>query len=151
MTIDDVLNAVTENDDSAMIVRPASKKDLKLCQKDMTETGFPPIPQGYADFLAKLNGFAWNGIEFYSTDQVTDPETDYTINDIVSANEGFAEINSGFLEVKNYVLLGRADEELYVYNKKNGRYEALDITGRDVMEEYEIFEAMFVGVVSPRI
>ena len=148
MTIDEVLNAVCEH---AMIVRPASAKDLKLCQKDMAEMEFPPIPQGYADFLAKLNGFAWNGIEFYSTDQVTDPETDFTLNDIVSANEDFGKVNEEFLEVKNYVLLGRTDEDLFVYNTTNGRYEVLDMTGRDVMEEYETFEVMFVGVVSPRI
>ena len=148
-TYDDILNAVAEH--GAMIVRPATAKDMKLCQKDMKEMGFPPIPQQYADFLNLLNGFAWNGIEFFSTDQVTDPETNYMLNDIVSANEQFAEVNADFLTVANYVQLGRADEELFVYNMVNGRYEVLDMDGRDVMEEFETFEEMFVGVVSPRI
>ena len=148
-TYDDILNAVVEHE--AMIVRPASEKDLKLCQKDMKEMEFPPIPQQYADFLSLLNGFAWNGIIFFSTDQVTDPETDFMLNDIVSANEQFVEYNNDFLNVENYVLLGRADEDLYVYNMENGRYEVLDLTGRDVMEDFETFEAMFIGVISPRI
>ena len=147
-TIDEVLNAVCEY---AMIPRPASKKDLKLCQKDMADMDFPPLPQEYADFLAKLNGFAWNGIEFYSTDQVTDPETNYMLCDIVSANESFVIQNEGFLEVKNYVMLGRSDEDIYVYNTTNGRYEVLDRDGRDVMEKYETFEAMFTGVAAPRL
>ena len=147
MTIDDVLNAVTENE-GAMIVRPASAEDLELCQKDMSETDMPPIPQEYADFLGKLNGFAWNGIEFFSTDQVTDPNTEYMLNDIVSANEDFTEQNEG---LEHCVLLGRADDDLYVYNTQNGRYEVLDMTGRDVMDEYKTFEEMFVGVVAPRI
>ena len=149
-TIDDVLNVVTE-DEGAMIFRPASAEDLKICQKDMAEMEFPPIPQGYADFLSKLNGFAWNGIEFFSTDQVTDPETDYMLNDIVSANEDFAEFNEDFLDVENYVYLGRSDMDLYVYNVTNGNYEVLDDVGRDVMEDFETFEAMFAGVVKPRI
>ena len=111
MNIDDILNAVV--DEGAMIVRPATEKDLKLCQKDMAEMEFPSIPQGYAGFLSKLNGFAWNGIEFFSTDQVTDTETGYTLNDIVSANEMFVKYNEGY---KHCVFLGRADDDLYVYN-----------------------------------
>ena len=147
-TIDDVLNKITENDSGAMIVRPATAEDLKVCQKDMADTELPPIPQEYADFLGRLNGFAWNGVEFFSTDQVTDPETDYMLNDIVSANESFVEKNEG---LAHCVLLGRADDDLYVYNTQNQRYEVLDMTGRDVMEDFDTFEAMFVGVVAPRI
>ena len=150
MTIDDVLNSVTENE-GAMIVRPATSDDLNLCQEDMVEMEMPLIPKGYVDFLSKLNGFAWNGIEFFSTDQVTDPETDYRLNDIVSENENFVDSNENLLEVDYYVFLGRADDDLYVYNTKNGRYEVLDRTGRDVMEDFETFEAMFVSVVSCRI
>jgi len=149
-TIDDVLNAVTEADpDGAMIVRPATDKDIKLCNKDFAECGMAlTIPDEYAAFLKKLNGFAWNGIEFYSTDQVTDNDTGYMLNDIVSANENFVRLNDGF---GHCVQLGRADEDLFVYNTKNKRYEVLDMTGRDVMEEYETFEAMFYGVVWTRI
>ena len=147
MTIDDILNILAE-DDGAMIVRPASREDLQLCQKDMAEMEFPPIPQGYADFLGKLNGFAWNGIMFFSTDQVTDTETGFMLNDIVSANEMFVEHNEGF---EHCVFLGRADDDLYVYNTQNQRYEVMDMTGRDVMEDFETFEAMFAGVVGLRI
>ena len=147
-TIDDVLNAVTEADDGAMIVRPATTEDLKSCQEDMADEEMPLIPQGYCDFLSKLNGFAWNGVEFYSTDQVTDNDTGFMLNDIVSANESFVEHNTGF---GHCVHLGRADEDLFVYNTHNERYEVLDMTGRDVMEEYETFEAMFYGVVWARI
>jgi len=148
-TYDDILNAVCSH--GAMIVRPATEEDLTLCAQDMREMELPPIPQGYIDFLKILNGFAWNGIEFFSTDQVTDPETNFMLNDIVSANEQFVEYNNDFLNTQNYVQLGRADEDLYVYNLGNGRYEVLDRTGRDVMDEFETFEAMFVGVTAPRI
>ena len=148
-TIDDVLNKITEVDSGAMIVRPAADKDIKLCNKDFKDSGFTvTLPDEYAAFLQRLNCFAWNGIEFFSTDQVTDPDTEYMLNDIVSANESFVECNEG---LGHCVQLGRADEDLFVYNTQNGRYEVLDMTGRDVMEEYETFEAMFVGVVAPRI
>ncbi len=146
-TVYEILNQLSTND-GAMIVRPASARDLALCQKDMARMDCPPIPQAYADFLCKLNGFAWNGIEFFSTDQVTDTETGYMLNDIVSANENFTTHNEGF---EHCVLLGRADDDLYVYNTQNGRYGVMDMTGRDVMEDFANFEELFAGVVYPRI
>lgn len=145
--IEDILKKLAD-DDGAMIVRPASSKDLAQCQKDMAEIGLPPVPQGYIDFLREVNGFAWNGIEFFSTDQVTDPESNYTLNDIVTANEDFVEYND---DLEGCVLLGRADDDLYVYNTVNEKYEVLDFTGHDVMEDYDAFDALFEGVVSPRL
>ena len=145
--IEDILKKLGD-DSGAMIVRPASSKDLAMCQKDMAEIGLPAIPQGYIDFLREVNGFAWNGIEFFSTDQVTDPETDYMLNDIVSANEDLTDYSDDF---QGMVLLGRADDDLYVYNTANEKYEVLDFTAHDVMEDFDSFEAMFEGVVSPRM
>ena len=148
-TIDDVLNRITEEDAGAMIVRPAKNKDIKLCNKDFAESGIAlTIPGEYEAFLKKLNGFAWNGIELYSTDQVTDSETNYTLNDIVSANEHFRRVNDG---LEHCFYFGRADEDLYVYNTQNKKWEILDMTGRDVMEEYDSFEELFVAVVGGRI
>ncbi len=145
--IEDILKQLSK-DEGAMIVRPASSKDLAQCQKDMAEIGLPPVPHGYIDFLRDVNGFAWNGIEFFSTDQVTDPESGYTLNDIVTANEDFADYGD---DLEGFVLLGRADDDLYVYNVANEKYEVLDFTGHDVMEDYDTFDAMFEGVVSPRM
>ncbi len=147
MMIEDILKQLSK-DEGAMIVRPASSKDLAQCQKDMAEIGLPPVPHGYIDFLRDVNGFAWNGIEFFSTDQVTDPESGYTLNDIVTANEDFADYGD---DLEGFVLLGRADDDLYVYNVANEKYEVLDFTGHDVMEDYDTFDAMFEGVVSPRM
>jgi hypothetical protein len=148
-TINDVLNHLTSIETNPMIVRPATDNDIDLCNEDFAECepGMS-LPDGYAAFLRQLNGFAWNGIEFFSTDQVTDTESDYTLNDIVSAYEDFAENNEG---LEHCICLGRADDDIYVYNTKNGRYEVLDMSGRDVMEEFDTFDAMFVGVVAPRI
>lgn len=137
-----------KDEPAAMIVRAASSKDLAQCQKDMAEIQLAPIPQGYIDFLRNVNGFAFNGIEFYSTDNVTDPESEYTLIDVVTANEDFAEYNE---DLAHCVLLGRADDDLYVYNTQTQKYEVLDFTGHDSMEEFDNFDQMFVSVVTPRI
>ena len=146
--IEDIIKKLSDPAEGAMIVRPASSKDLAQCQKDMAEIGLHPIPQGDIDFLREVNGFAWNGIEFYSTDNVTDPESNYTLIDIVTANEDFADYNE---ELASCVLLGRADDDLYVYNTDNEKYEVLDFTGHDVMEEHDAFDALFESVVEPRM
>jgi hypothetical protein len=146
--IHDILNQLiaTKN---PMIVRPATDEDISLCNQDLSDCE-PNIslPDGYVQFLKMLNGFAWNGIEFFSTDQVTNTETDYTLLDIVSANEDFQEYYEGFTYM---VHLGQANDDVYVYNTKNGRYEIRSIVSRKVMEDFDSFEAMFVGVVAPRI
>ncbi|MDR1640238.1 MAG: YrhA family protein [Clostridiales bacterium] len=150
MRLDDVLSILVNYGADPMIVRPATSKDIYLCNEDLAECEMNhKLPDGYAAFLRELNGFAWNGIEFFSTYQVTDPETDYMLNDIVSANEDFRSYSDD--EDDECFLLGRADEDLYVYNPKNRRYEVLDLTGRDVMEKFDTFEEMFVRVVCSRI
>ncbi len=131
-----------------MIVRPATDEDIAFCNEDLKDMEFPSLPEGYVDFLKMLNGFAWNGIEFYSTDQVTDEETGYILSDIVSANVNFGQQND---DLAHCLQLGRSDEDVYVYNTANEHYEVLDRTGRDVMEEYDNFETLFTGVVAPRI
>jgi hypothetical protein len=147
-TIDDVLNRLTSVE-TIMLVRPATDQAIKRCNQCFAEYEMDmTIPDQYADFLSKHNGFAWNGIEFYSTGQVTYTPTNYTLNDIVSANEYFAE---HYGESGHCLLLGRADDNLYVHNTKNGKYEILDISGSDAWKKYDTFEAMFIGVVAPRL
>ena len=148
-SMDDILNYLTEEDLDAMIVRPATDEDIDSCNRDFAECKMNlALPDGYVWFLKQLNGFAWNGIEMFSTDQVTDPETGYTLNDIVSANEQFRRTNEGF---EHCFFFGRCDDDLYVYNTKNKQWEVLDMSGRDVMEEYGGFEEFFVAVVGGRI
>lgn len=146
--IKDVIERLSAPEEGAMIVRAASSKDLAQAQKDMAEIGLKPIPQGYIDFLREYNGFAWNGVEFFSTDQVTDPDTEYTLMDIVTENEDFARYNE---DLPDLVYLGRADDDLYVYDTKSQKYQVLDFTGRDVMDEFDTFDALFTAVVEPRI
>ena len=65
----------------------------------------------------------------------------------MTANETFAEYN----DMPNVVLLGRADDDLYVYDTETKKYDVLDFTGKDVMEEYDTFDAMFEEVVGSRM
>ncbi|MGD9638042.1 MAG: YrhA family protein [Alphaproteobacteria bacterium] len=142
--IEKLIKSIAESGDDALIARPADSKDLTLCQKELAEYKKPAMPKDYVDFLRIANGFAWNGIQFYSTDQVTDPDDGFTLDDIVSANEDFEE-RSELAEGK--LLLGRSDEDLYTYDPEAKLYEVLDFTSLDQMETYSSFEELFSDMV----
>ena len=146
-TIDDILHYFNTKE-RAMIVRPATADDLSLCQRYMSELEYPPIPQEYADFLSKLNGFAWNGIQIHGTDQVTNPVNNFTLKDIVTANEDFYEYCEGF---EHYFYFGDAGEWFYIYNTESKRWGVMERSGRAVLKEYDTFEEFFVTEVSRRI
>ena len=146
--IDEIVDILNE-DDGAMIPRPASDEDIKQCQDDLIKLGLEPLPQNFIDFLKKNNGLAWNGIEFYSTYQVTEVDTPdgYRLMDLVTENDEF---NDRF-ELDEKVLLGRADDDYYTYNIETTKYEVLEFTSRDLMEEFDTFEDLFFFTVGGRL
>jgi len=153
-TIDEIIDILNE-DDGAMIPRPASEKDIARCQRDLTKLGLELLPQGYIDFLKKNNGFAWNGIVFYSTDQVTevgssdcqDNPNGFRIMDLAAMNDEFNER----YELDEKVLLGRADEDYYTYDIETKKYEALELESREPWEEFTSFEDLFFFTVGGRL
>jgi hypothetical protein len=153
-TIDEIIDILNE-DDGAMIPRPASEKDIARCQRDLTKLGLELLPQGYIDFLKKNNGFAWNGIVFYSTDQVTEVGSSgcqnnpnsFRIMDLAAMNDEFNER----YELDEKVLLGRADEDYYTYDIETKRYEALELESREPWEEFNSFEDLFFFTVGGRL
>jgi len=146
--IDEIID-ILEEDESAMIPRPASDDDITQCQKDLDDIGLEPLPEGYIKFLKKNNGLSWNGIEFYSTDQVTyaDNPDGYKLMDLVAMNDEF---NDRY-ELDEKVLLGRSDEELYTYNIETKNYEILDFTDREVVDEFDTFEKLFQYTTGGRL
>jgi hypothetical protein len=146
--IDEIIDIVNE-DDGAMIPRPASDEDIVECNKNLIDLGLEPLPQGYIDFLKKNNGLAWNGIEFYSTDQVTEAgnPNGFRLMDLVTMNDEFNER----YELDDKVLLGRADEDYYTYNIQTKKYEALELESREVWEECNTFEDLFLFTVGGRL
>ena len=146
--IDEIVDILNE-DDGAMIPRPASEKDLSQCKEDLVELSLEPLPQGYIDFLKKNNGLAWNGIEFYSTDQVVEASNPdgYKLMDLVTMNDDF---NDQY-ELDEKVLLGRADDDYYTYNIETKKYEILEFSSCEVMDEFDTFEDLFRFTVGGRL
>ena len=146
--IDEIMNILNE-DSGAMIPRPASEDDITQCQRLLAEIGLEPLPQGYIDFLKKNNGLAWNGIIFYSTDQVTEAgkPDGFKLTDLVTENDEF---NDRF-ELDEKVIIGIADDDYYTYNIESQKYEVLEFTSRELMEEFDTFADLFRFTVGGRL
>jgi len=146
--VDDILDVLNE-DEGAMIPRPATDEDIADCQEDLVNLALEPLPQGYIDFLIKCNGLAWNGIEFYSTYQVSEDDnpTGFILMDLVTMNDDF---NNNY-ELDEKVLLGRADEEYYTYNIETQKYEILELGSSEALEEYNTFAELFFDTVGARL
>jgi len=145
---DEILRLLIK-DPSSMIPRPASDEDIEQCQQDLVTLSLEPLPQGYIDFLKKVNGLAWNGIEFYSTDQIVEADnpSSFRLMDLVSMNDEFNDL----YELDEKVLLGRADEDYYTYNIETKKYEALELESREVWEEFDTFEELFCFTIGERL
>jgi len=146
--IDEIIDVLDE-DQGAMIPRPATDDDIIQCQTDLVDLYLEPLPQGYIDFLMKCNGLAWNGIEFYSTYQVSEADnpSSFILMDLVTMNNDF---NNQY-ELDEKVLLGRADEEYYTYNIETQKYEILEFGSSEALEEYDTFAKLFRNTVGGRL
>jgi hypothetical protein len=118
-----------------LIPPPASAEELKQCQKNLIERGFPLIPQRYFAFLkGKCNGFSYT-IEFYGTKPIN--YSGRFVEDIVTANE---ESNRS---MKYRLLIGQGWSCYYFFNTKNKLYETRSRVCGDLWDEYKTFLEMF--------
>jgi len=149
LTKADELIEILSKDSSSMIPRPASNEDIDQCQDILLTLALEPLPQGYIDFLKKCNGLAWNGIVFYSTDQIVEADnpSSFRLMDLVSMNDEF----NDWYELDEKVLLGRADEDYYTYNIETEKYEALELESREAWEEFDSFDDLFLFTVGGRL
>jgi hypothetical protein len=67
--------------------------------------------------------------------------------DLVSMNDDF---NDRY-ELDEKVLLGRADDDYYTYNIETEKYEVLEFTSRDLMDEFDTFAELFALTVGGRL
>jgi TPR repeat protein len=151
--VDKLLDYFKKNDDSAWVCRPATDEDIAQCKRDLAELALEPLPPAYAEFLKTCNGFAWNGVEFWGTDQAGEEGDDsYRLMDIVAMNDDLDERYSANLETELFYL-GRADEDIYVYATEAKRYEArsMEEACSEVYESFETFAELFVRVVGGRL
>ncbi|NTW24431.1 MAG: hypothetical protein HGA37_07015 [Lentimicrobium sp.] len=114
---------------------------LEESAKLLIDSGHAWAPE-LSNFYLESNGFFYNGIYIFSIRSEEVPE-DY---DLLVQNVQW-NISERLPEC---VLFGRSDEEVYVYNKAEKKYQILDFTGWDEYYAFETMAELFEFVVTER-
>ncbi|OPZ78395.1 MAG: hypothetical protein BWY78_00615 [Alphaproteobacteria bacterium ADurb.Bin438] len=140
--IADIFDEIYET--GAIIVKPAEAMEIARCQRDLHDIGAPSLPLEYIEFLKIANGFAWNGFEFYGTYQISDNNSDFEMQDIVSVNHKLRQMK----ELGNRIVLGKFDEDIYVYDFDAKEYMSLDKLTLIDISSFSSFEELLSEEVS---
>lgn len=163
--IKDLFDDTYETD--ALIIKPATDEEIARCNGDLADIlrsggdyidSIRPgaktsgasgtvlsIPESYAEFLKISNGYAWNGFEFFGIYQTTVKASGYTLPDLITMNEKYHNDKMG---LDDMIVLGRFDDDIYVYNFKESEYQALDSLTLSYIDSFEGFDDLFICYVS---
>lgn len=122
--------------------KPCSKDRLAEFIELLTGSG-----HGWSDeiseFLEISNGFFYNGIYVYSLG--SDETPDYM--DMIAANLQW-DIPE---RLPGCIIFGRSDEEVYVFNQPEDKFQILDLTGWDEYYAFNTMNELLDFVISERI
>lgn len=122
--------------------KPCSKDRLAEFIELLTGSG-----HGWSDeiseFLEISNGFFYNGIYVYSLG--SDETPDYM--DMIAANLQW-DIPE---RLPGRIIFGRSDEEVYVFNQPEDKFQILDLTGWDEYYAFNTMNELLDFVISERI
>lgn len=122
------------NRDYAHVMPPATASEIDRCNTGLSKYKLPQLPPDYIEFLKITGAFEVNGMQLFGT---------YG-DGIVMQNEMFRQYYH-HKEFHSLLIIGRIDDDIYTYNESNGRYEARDINGFEVWDDYKSFYAFFFG------
>ena len=143
IAVTELFNKIYET--GALIIQPAKLFEIDRCNNDLKSIGVAPLPAEYIEFLREVaNGLAWNGFEFFGTYKVTVKKSGFVLKDIVYFNQYYHESKYG---LKDMIVLGRFDDDMYVYNTVDKVYQSLDRLTLMEIETYETFEDLLLLTV----
>ena len=129
--------------DDGVFFPPVDDRSLRFVASMLSSHHFPMIPKDYIELLKQTDGLVWNGIELYGT-RANDRETmGYTLPGLIEANLEYANVP----QMRGKLLLGRASEELFVYDTTDQKYHILDRLDFQVSCSFQTFsEAVYLFV-----
>ncbi|MCK5297001.1 MAG: YrhA family protein [Alphaproteobacteria bacterium] len=108
--------------DGAVLFPPAEDRSIRFVSSMLTSHKFAAIPSQYGKMLKQADGLIWNGVELYGTRAVEREELGYVFPGLIEANLEFL----GYEAINGKLIIGRAAEELFIFNARERRYQVLD-------------------------
>lgn len=122
-----------------LCVSGASNEQITSINIKLSEKNIPQIPDSYINFLKKNNGFNFDGLEFFGTEDITREEKRYIFPSLLSSNQDFA--NYEFFA--NKLIIGIISENFIIYNAENKNYAIIDTINLHTLEEFSSFDTLF--------
>ena len=142
----DVLNKMQEM--GGLFKGPSlSDENFEKLIDNLQEIGVD-LPDEYAELLFLSDGLYWGGIEFFASQIHSDKKQGLNITDLLSQNRLFQALNPN---KKDCVLLGKTDEESYIYNSSSKKFEITEEFEDNILKSFDSFEEMFHYVVEEQI
>ncbi len=107
----------------------------------------PALPKDFALFLRETNGFIWNGIQIFGTIEIIIEKPRTIVPALPTINDSYA---SSLSEMQNRLLLGRSEDDLYVYDAKLAEYWILDRHGLEAIDSFPCFLDLLRQVIEER-
>lgn len=128
--------------DYAEVYSASKSAEIEEYAQQMKAQGYPWSGE-FTDFFLLTNGFFYNGIYIFS---LHSNETAEHL-DLSAQNQqwGIAD------RLPGCILFGRSDEEVYVYNQPENKFQVLDLTGWDEYYAFETMADLFEFVMVERI
>lgn len=142
----DILNKIEEMG-GVFMGAPLTDEGFERLVDDLRELNID-LPDEYAELLFTADGLNWGGLEFFGSVMHADKKRGFNVTDLVSQNRLFQALNP---ERKQDVLVGHTDEENYIYNSKNHKYEIVEEFENNVLKSFDSFESLFQYVMDEQI
>ena len=149
-TVQELLDSLSSDimGDNAIVNCGVYAQDLADCDEKLSALGYPELPDDYADFLKEHSGYAFNSVELYGVKKVTFNNSDFVIEDIISATTDFNTryVDEVYLDTDYYLLcIGRQNGDYFTYDPCTCKYQVRSHECiSDVWNEYDTFEEFFI-------
>lgn len=114
-----ILNTLKKDD--AVFFEPVDERSLRFISSLLSSHRFPPVPVDYIALLKQTDGLCWNGVELYGTRANDREALGYTLPGLIEANLEYQQV----APMRGKLLLGRAAEELFVYDSLDQKYHII--------------------------
>jgi hypothetical protein len=121
----------------------ASDKLIENCMETLQEQDFPMLPNDYINFLKNINGFTWNGLEFFGSKDLE--VNNIMIPNIVSANERYENL---YPKLIGKLFVGKFDNDVFTFDYETNNYQMIDTTDCEELESFSSIEDLLKNLLN---
>lgn len=117
---------------------PMGTDSIEQTNQELINSGNPPLPSDFCDFLSLCDGIYYDGLELFGTKEHPRPTKEYVFTNIIKANTPFSEYS--FFSQK--LIIGDMSENFIIYDSKNKLFAVIDRTNLCSQVEFSSFEEL---------